>query len=141
MPLDPFHRFPIPDVAQHGKMSHATTVSKQPSLPLAQPDGDVAQWLAVLRLCLLVRHEHYFSALPIYTRLGLPVGLPFLFRNFPNGLAQRLAHPHADRKTNASLRMSEALREAIREVPEKEWRSEEHTSELQSQSNLVCRLL
>src|SRR5271168_2141118 len=104
MPLDQFHRFPIPDVAQHGKMSHATAVSKQPSLSLAQPDGDVAQWLAVLRLCLLVRHEHYFGALPIYTRLGLPVGLPFLFRNFQNGLAQRLAHPHADCKTNASLR-------------------------------------
>src|SRR2546430_6869647 len=25
--------------------------------------------------------------------------------------------------------------------PEEKWRSEEHTSELQSQSNLVCRLL
>src|SRR5258708_20390677 len=85
-------------------MSHATADGKHPSLPLAQPDGDVAQWLAVLRLGLLVRHEHYFGALPIDTRLGLPVGLPFLFRNFQNGLAQRLAHPHADRKTNPSLR-------------------------------------
>src|SRR5260370_25631140 len=104
MPLDQFHRFPIPEVSQHGKMSHATAVGKQSSLSLAQPDGDVAQWRAVLRLCLLVGHEHYFGALSIYTRLGLPVGLPFLFRNFQNGLAQRLAHPHADRKTNASLR-------------------------------------
>src|SRR5260370_1814082 len=104
MPIDQFQRFPIPEVAQHGKMSHATVVGNHPSLPLAQPDGDVAQWLAVLRLCLLVGHEHYFGALPIYTRLGLPVRLPFLFRNFQKGLAQRLAHPHADRKTNASLR-------------------------------------
>src|SRR5260370_24512344 len=103
MPLDQFHRFPIPEVAQHGKMSHATAVGKHPSLSLAQPDGDVAQWLAVLRLHLLVGHEHHFGALPIYTRLGLSVRLPFLFRNSQNGLAQRLAHPHADRKTNASL--------------------------------------
>src|SRR5688572_31068167 len=28
-----------------------------------------------------------------------------------------------------------------RALPRREWRSEEHTSELQSQSNLVCRLL
>src|SRR5258708_13623007 len=104
MPMEKFSRFPIPQVAQHRKMSHATALGKQPSLPLAQPDGDVAQRLAVLRLGWLVRHEHHFGALSIYTRLGLPVRLPFLFRNFPNGLAQRLAHPHADRKTNASLR-------------------------------------
>src|SRR2546430_4807930 len=30
---------------------------------------------------------------------------------------------------------------AARITPESAWRSEEHTSELQSQSNLVCRLL
>src|SRR5712692_10588938 len=91
MPLDQFHRFPIPDVAQHREVSHATAVGKQPSLPLPQPDGDVAQWLAVLQLCLLVRHEHHFGALAIYTWLGLPVRLPCLFRNFQNGLTQRLA--------------------------------------------------
>src|SRR5260370_17028272 len=85
-------------------MSHSTAVGKQPSLSLAQPDGDVAQWLDVLRLHLLVGHENHSAALPIYTRLGLSVRLPFLFRNSQNGLAQRLAHPHAHRKTNASLR-------------------------------------
>src|SRR5260370_17446212 len=103
MPIDQFQRFPIPEVAQHGKMSHATAVGKHPSLSLAHPDGDVAQWLAVLRLHLLVGHEHHFGALPIYTRLGLSVRLPFLFRNSHNALAHRLAHPHADRKPNASL--------------------------------------
>src|SRR5258708_25036385 len=104
MAPDQFDGFPTQEVAQAGKMSHATAVGKQPSLPLAQPDGDVAQWLAVLRLGLLVRHEHYFGALPIDTRLWLPVRLPFLFPNFQNGLAQNLSHPHADRKTTASLR-------------------------------------
>src|SRR2546430_3277430 len=31
--------------------------------------------------------------------------------------------------------------EPVWELPLERWRSEEHTSELQSQSNLVCRLL
>src|SRR2546430_12052080 len=35
----------------------------------------------------------------------------------------------------------ERLREAVHVRPRRQSRSEEHTSELQSQSNLVCRLL
>src|SRR2546427_4447426 len=35
----------------------------------------------------------------------------------------------------------EQLVRLLQTLPDAEWRSEEHTSELQSQSNLVCRLL
>src|SRR2546430_15477710 len=38
-------------------------------------------------------------------------------------------------------RCARRSRSADRRAPERERRSEEHTSELQSQSNLVCRLL
>src|SRR2546427_1116576 len=34
-----------------------------------------------------------------------------------------------------------AMKESLAAGPRDAWRSEEHTSELQSQSNLVCRLL
>src|SRR5690606_40878480 len=39
------------------------------------------------------------------------------------------------------VRMDEDIRKAAEKVPQFEVRSEEHTSELQSRENLVCRLL
>jgi len=79
MPFDQFHRFPIPDVAQHREVSHATAVGKQPSLPLPQPDGDVAQWLAVLPLWVLVTLATAWLQPEIYTNLlGRPWSLGFV---------------------------------------------------------------
>src|SRR2546430_5860715 len=43
-----------------------------------------------------------------------------------------------DTKTCSCLRSTPS---SMRTAPTPHWRSEEHTSELQSQSNLVCRLL
>src|SRR2546430_6140972 len=40
-----------------------------------------------------------------------------------------------------TLSFGQALKSALRQDPDVILRSEEHTSELQSQSNLVCRLL
>src|SRR2546427_4237364 len=56
----------------------------------------------------------------------------------PHFLGQRdpLAAPHAHRCRRP---LADAVDGQDRGVGE--WRSEEHTSELQSQSNLVCRLL
>src|SRR5438270_2074219 len=59
-----------------------------------------------------------------------------LFRSNGGGLTRR--PPESERR--ARMTPSESVEEpgaAIRALP----RSEEHTSELQSQSNLVCRLL
>src|SRR6516165_3650123 len=84
-------------------MPHRTAVGKQPSLSLPQPDGDVAKRLAVLVLGSLAGHERYFRALAIDLRIWLPIYFPFLLGHLQNGRAQRLAHPHADRKTNESL--------------------------------------
>src|SRR5262249_36978518 len=89
---------------QHREMSHRTAVGKQPSLSLAQPDGDVAKGLAVLVLRSITWHKHHFRALTIDPRIWLPIRSPLLLRNFQNCRVQRLAHPHTDRKTNESLR-------------------------------------
>src|SRR5438270_11713186 len=48
---------------------------------------------------------------------------------------------HAARRSSCALPMCDRQRRAARQVRGGPSRSEEHTSELQSQSNLVCRLL
>src|SRR2546430_10356373 len=60
----------------------------------------------------------------IYT-LSLHDALPILKRNAPNGC----------------LRITRTVESSMTSAPWTTGRSEEHTSELQSQSNLVCRLL
>src|SRR5688572_31596789 len=65
----------------------------------------------------------------IYT-LSLHDALPILFATSP--LAAMRSAPTITRSTSPRLMRSPALESE---------RSEEHTSELQSQSNLVCRLL
>src|SRR2546430_13250675 len=57
-----------------------------------------------------------------------------LFRSLARGGARKCV---LERRDQASRRGVRPLQGAIRQVH----RSEEHTSELQSQSNLVCRLL
>src|SRR2546430_3340604 len=61
----------------------------------------------------------------------LDAGLPVVFVVDQNGRA--VAHPEA------SVAFSEKPMTDLKVV--QDWRSEEHTSELQSQSNIVCRLL
>src|SRR2546430_6816867 len=58
----------------------------------------------------------------------------------PRELLEREAGAHRHHR-QADLGENLVGFEARREVRQKEVRSEEHTSELQSQSNLVCRLL
>src|SRR5688572_32129860 len=45
------------------------------------------------------------------------------------------------RATRLRLQPQQARQQSVAEIPQQHQRSEEHTSELQSQSNLVCRLL
>src|SRR2546430_13176225 len=59
-----------------------------------------------------------------------------LFRSQP--LSERAIH----RQTRVGLRRAQESRQRVNRRPrQRVRRSEEHTSELQSQSNLVCRLL
>src|SRR5688572_32453409 len=58
-------------------------------------------------------------------------------------LARDVAHGGPDRRSALALRVAEPLHPEVEAlvVRQARERSEEHTSELQSQSNLVCRLL
>src|SRR2546430_6631377 len=60
----------------------------------------------------------------------------FRSRRLP-GPRRRSSHTHSARRSRRTSRSSSASRSGHWLPP----RSEEHTSELQSQSNLVCRLL
>src|SRR3990167_217128 len=53
----------------------------------------------------------------------------------------RLSPPPALFRDHRSTPMGEGPRRRHQDANGVRWRSEEHTSELQSQSNLVCRLL
>src|SRR5688572_32074759 len=61
-----------------------------------------------------------------------------LFRSIDDGLAE-----FAQRRVHGALglRVGQSNRLCVGATPGAHHRSEEHTSELQSQSNLVCRLL
>src|SRR2546427_2001012 len=61
------------------------------------------------------------------------------FVDFPPARSAPERRTVLDAATVAQLRDADALVEVVRGFPDV--RSEEHTSELQSQSNLVCRLL
>src|SRR2546427_3903580 len=79
-----------------------------------------------------------YSGKPLVQKLGIKPGTTIAILNAPKGYERTLGKlPSVTRKSNA--------RTAIDFVQfftrEKRERSEEHTSELQSQSNLVCRLL
>src|SRR2546430_12209755 len=74
--------------------------------------------------------EHVIQAAP-HHRVATP-------RQMNHGVAP--AHRAFDRTTVAQVPHGEVEREP-RNAPGRSGRSEEHTSELQSQSNLVCRLL
>src|SRR5260370_23176379 len=66
-----------------------------------------------------------------------------LFRSLENGLDLFLAVVVLDRVDVAEAEGADEQRTLVapRHLPRGKWRSEEHTSELQSHLNLVCRLL
>src|SRR2546430_5299083 len=67
-----------------------------------------------------------------------------LFRSLGTRILTHVAPDEADKADRAALELQERRAYASRAFtlsPTGETRSEEHTSELQSQSNLVCRLL
>src|SRR5688572_33501606 len=81
----------------------------------------------------------------LYT-LSLHDALPISLNATPARQIERAAHPQAERKEVASLsgvsrNELDGADVEIRRRHGSVGRSEEHTSELQSQSNLVCRLL
>src|SRR2546430_5996485 len=61
-----------------------------------------------------------------------------LFRSFGDGRSGRCTVCRTRKKSTATPNSRELIERVLKE---KNARSEEHTSELQSQSNLVCRLL
>src|SRR5688572_31640853 len=91
-------------------------------------------YLLVLKfLFLMIRRPPRSTLFPYTTLFRSPDRLPL-------GRIRRRA---AERTTPPFRRWRSACRSATPGFPRppKRWRSEEHTSELQSQSNLVCRLL
>src|SRR2546430_10499952 len=62
-----------------------------------------------------------------------------LFRSHPRGSAQGIGPAH--RSDDRSALVGDPAPGGCRSSQSRARRSEEHTSELQSQSNLVCRLL
>src|SRR2546426_6430600 len=67
---------------------------------------------------------------------GLPVRVPGAIRDVAGQELEFIFHSLVDLKLQI-----EELRRRIEERPQRVERSEEHTSELQSPCNLVCRLL
>src|SRR5205085_4868301 len=63
------------------------------------------------------------------------------WRDHRHGVLLRIGESFGGQSRHPVLRTRVSARQTERDIREKEKRSEEHTSELQSQSNLVCRLL
>src|SRR2546430_13149361 len=64
-----------------------------------------------------------------------------LFRSSPLAMIARMFSGCASGEGGAIARSSSTYPARKSKLSPSAWRSEEHTSELQSQSNLVCRLL
>src|SRR5205085_9514348 len=103
--------------------------------------------------CLRSMHSLFsLVSLPFYQRIRRPPRstlFPYttLFRSARPPRRRRHSERHADRRPDRTARVRGApraersLRRGDALMPTRALRSEEHTSELQSQSNLVCRLL
>src|SRR2546430_13091525 len=90
-----------------------------------------------------ISHRVTLPAYLAQTRDTSPVSLIATSADGPHSSLHRLVSRHqlchdrhSKRQTDGRVRLHRSLPFWI-----KSWRSEEHTSELQSQSNLVCRLL
>src|SRR5688572_32349613 len=84
------------------------------------------------------------TATTVFYTLSLHDALPISWHRHEDLAARRLlADRLDDRPGGAGLHAESTRRSALLVVRASRWndRSEEHTSELQSQSNLVCRLL
>src|SRR2546427_5005920 len=81
------------------------------------------------------------DALPIYCRRGGDGDVPSAEPERGGDVRRRCGLPSADDRRGPDPGHVDRLRMAVRIDDERLPRSEEHTSELQSQSNLVCRLL
>src|SRR2546430_4600201 len=82
-----------------------------------------------------------FPCPPLF-RSSVRAGLAALPRETAIVLVHDAARPFVSRGTiEAVIARARAGVGAVAAVPTSDTRSEEHTSELQSQSNLVCRLL
>src|SRR2546430_6368947 len=80
------------------------------------------------------------STLFPYTTLFRSFGLDTVMFEAPNKASQFALLNHLGREVHlCNVRLEEHF--ATEMVQQRKLRSEEHTSELQSQSNLVCRLL
>src|SRR2546430_7573284 len=80
------------------------------------------------------------DALPIFVQVAHMRHRPACYLPIPFGAIVSRAYA-ATGPRHPRERRIESLPEGIRHPPDSAYRSEEHTSELQSQSNLVCRLL
>src|SRR3989454_5933683 len=78
------------------------------------------------------------STLFPYTTLFRSVQIPFSVRIVPEHHDAAPEHPLGEQ---CQIAGGEGVRWSLRLTPEEEQRSEEHTSELQSPCNIVCRLL
>src|SRR5688572_26203848 len=94
-----------------------------------------------------VKDYFFRELLPVLTPIGLDPAHPFprVFNKSLNFAIELEGRDAFGRKSRAAIvQAPRALPRVIRlpaDVAGAEYRSEEHTSELQSQSNLVCRLL
>src|SRR5690554_7038097 len=91
-------------------------------------------------------HEAGAKVADICRRLGISNGTFYNWRSKYAGLeineAKRLRELESENNKLKKLLAEKLLEnEALKDVVSKKWRSEEHTSELQSRPHLVCRLL
>src|SRR2546430_11708755 len=88
----------------------------------------------------MIRRQPRSTLFPYTTLFRSALG-PVQLAHLPSGKARRLNAKERDSLRRAATRSP--ARPGVPSKPQRgaEARSEEHTSELQSQSNLVCRLL
>src|SRR5688572_32483139 len=99
----------------------------------------------------MIRRPPRSTLFPYTTLFRSPAGVPegtFYFDNEPNVLDQFLVNKNmavqdaaiAIKPDTVKVLIFDGMSTGVYHIP-RIFRSEEHTSELQSQSNLVCRLL
>src|SRR6266478_7884568 len=87
------------------------------------------------------RQHHLRASAVIHKKHSVPRRSSWLFRNGPIREFSSYRLAHIPKRERIFQQPGEFLHLLRRENRLKRFRSEEHTSELQSQSNLVCRLL
>src|SRR5690606_41622923 len=99
-------------------------------------------FIVVFFLCFVLPFLSYcYSTLFPYTTLFRSVGMIGARRDVHAAAVQLRARRVSDAEEGAAVGRAESVANADRRVLVVVVRSEEHTSELQSRENLVCRLL